>query len=199
MHLIKASLFSSPATSAAKVAEGGVRGSHLLCGQPQSPGDEEQHREVPKDGRGDEGSLSRQRSGERETLGDVGPVGDVLTSSCTNRDVVVVFFSRRPQVLYDSAQQHEASSDWVRATEKWRACVNETLRQTERCRVQCALASQRLPEDRGVDGVDGVFEKAAGKNTHPTSTRQKQNVAPLLFSSPVQLSLSPCCRASRPV
>lgn len=43
--------------------------------------------------------------------------------------------------------------------------MNETLRQTEECRVQCEVASQRLPEDRGVDGVGGVFEKAAGKKT----------------------------------
>lgn len=41
--------------------------------------------------------------------------------------------------------------------------MNETLRQTEECRVQCEVASQRLPEDRGVNSVDGVFEKAAGK------------------------------------
>lgn len=67
------------------------------------------------------------------------------------------------QVLYDAALQYEASSDWVQAAEKWKACVNETLRQMEECRVQCEVASQRLPEDRGVDSVDGVFEKAAGK------------------------------------
>lgn len=42
-------------------------------------------------------------------------------------------------------------------------CVNETLRQTDECRVQCEVASQRLPEDRGVDSVDGAYEKAAGK------------------------------------
>lgn len=67
------------------------------------------------------------------------------------------------QVLYDGALQYEASADWVQAAEKWKACVNETLRQTEECRVQCEMASQRLPEDRGVDSVDGVFEKAAGR------------------------------------
>lgn len=64
-------------------------------------------------------------------------------------------------VLYDSALQHEASADWVHATEKWRESVNETLRQTEECRVQCETASQLLPEDRGEDSVHGAFEKAA--------------------------------------
>lgn len=73
-------------------------------------------------------------------------------------------FSTHPtQVLYDSALQHEASADWVHATEKWRESVNETLRQTEECRVQCETASQLLPEDRGEDSVHGAFEKAAGK------------------------------------
>lgn len=41
--------------------------------------------------------------------------------------------------------------------------MNETLRLTEECRVQCEVASQRLPEDRGVESVSGVYEKAAGK------------------------------------
>ncbi|KAM3872863.1 prolyl 3-hydroxylase 3 [Diretmus argenteus] len=63
--------------------------------------------------------------------------------------------------LYDAALLSEASSDWAQAVEKWKGCVNETLRQTEECRVQCEVASQRLPEDRGVDGVHGAFEKAA--------------------------------------
>lgn len=72
-------------------------------------------------------------------------------------------YTNRFQVLYDTALQHEASFDWVNAVEKWKACVNETLRQIEECRVQCEVASQRLPEDRGVDSVVGVFEKAAGK------------------------------------
>ncbi|KAF3839260.1 hypothetical protein F7725_017977 [Dissostichus mawsoni] len=55
-------------------------------------------------------------------------------------------------VLYDSAVQYEASSDWLKAAQKWKECVNETLRQTDECRLQCEMASQRLPEDRGVDG-----------------------------------------------
>ncbi|TDH11593.1 hypothetical protein EPR50_G00062800 [Perca flavescens] len=75
-------------------------------------------------------------------------------------------------VLYDSAVQYEASSDWVQAAGKWKASVNETLRQTDECRVQCEVASQRLPEDRGVDSVDGVFEKAAALSLSLLSCRQ---------------------------
>ncbi|XP_074539595.1 prolyl 3-hydroxylase 3 [Halichoeres trimaculatus] len=75
-------------------------------------------------------------------------------------------------VLYDAALQYEASSDWVHAVEKWKACVNETLRQIKECRVQCEVASQRLPEDRGVDSVDGVFEKAAALSLSLLSCRQ---------------------------
>ena len=59
----------------------------------------------------------------------------------------------------------------MHAAEKWTACVNETLRQTDECRVQCEVASQRLPEDRGVDSVDGVFEKAAGKKKNNNSSK----------------------------
>ncbi|XP_032374549.1 prolyl 3-hydroxylase 3 [Etheostoma spectabile] len=75
-------------------------------------------------------------------------------------------------ILYDSAVQYEASSDWVQAAAKWKASVNETLRQTDECRVQCEVASQRLPEDRGVDSVDGVFEKAAALSLSLLSCRQ---------------------------
>uniref|UniRef100_A0A3Q4HZY1 procollagen-proline 3-dioxygenase n=2 Tax=Neolamprologus brichardi TaxID=32507 RepID=A0A3Q4HZY1_NEOBR len=75
-------------------------------------------------------------------------------------------------VLYDAALQLEANSEWKQAVEKWKACVNETLRQTEECRVQCEVASQRLPEDRGVDSVDGVFEKAAALSLSLLSCRQ---------------------------
>ncbi|XP_059195135.1 prolyl 3-hydroxylase 3 [Centropristis striata] len=75
-------------------------------------------------------------------------------------------------VFYDSAVQHEASSDWVQAAAKWKACVNETLRQTDECRVQCEVASQRLPENRGVDSADGVYEKAAALSLSLLSCRQ---------------------------
>uniref|UniRef100_A0A3Q0S1J7 procollagen-proline 3-dioxygenase n=1 Tax=Amphilophus citrinellus TaxID=61819 RepID=A0A3Q0S1J7_AMPCI len=75
-------------------------------------------------------------------------------------------------VLYDAALQHEATAEWEQAAETWKACVNETLRQTEECRVQCEVASQRLPEDRGVDSVDGVFEKAAALSLSLLSCRQ---------------------------
>ncbi|XP_053737174.1 prolyl 3-hydroxylase 3 [Synchiropus splendidus] len=80
--------------------------------------------------------------------------------------------NERHWVLYDSALQHEASSNWPQAVEKWKACVNETLRQTEECRVQCLVASQPLPEDRGVGTVDGVFEKAAALSLSMLSCRQ---------------------------
>uniref|UniRef100_A0A1A7XAM1 procollagen-proline 3-dioxygenase n=1 Tax=Iconisemion striatum TaxID=60296 RepID=A0A1A7XAM1_9TELE len=75
-------------------------------------------------------------------------------------------------VLYDAAVHHEASSDWLRAVEKWKACVNQTLLQTDECRLQCEVTSQRLPVDRGVDSVDGVFEKAAALSLLLLSCRQ---------------------------
>ncbi|XP_055782265.1 prolyl 3-hydroxylase 3-like [Salvelinus fontinalis] len=74
--------------------------------------------------------------------------------------------------LYDSALTSEASSDWTHAVEKWRECVNETLRQTDECRAQCEVASQRLPESRGEDGMDGVFEKAAALSLSLLSCHQ---------------------------
>lgn len=83
--------------------------------------------------------------------------------------------SFQTQALYDAAVRSEASSDWLQAAETWKACVNETLRQTEECRVQCEVASQILPEDRA---AGSVLEKAAGK---------KQTA--LLFSPPVLLSM----------
>uniref|UniRef100_A0A669E6U2 procollagen-proline 3-dioxygenase n=1 Tax=Oreochromis niloticus TaxID=8128 RepID=A0A669E6U2_ORENI len=43
-------------------------------------------------------------------------------------------------VLYDAALQLEANSEWKQAAEKWKACVNETLQQTEECRVQCEVS-----------------------------------------------------------
>ena len=76
---------------------------------------------------------------------------------------LVVSARHRTQALYDAAVQYEASSNWTQVADKWKACVKETLRQTEECRVQCEVASQRLPEDRGEDSVAGVLEKAAGK------------------------------------
>lgn len=78
-------------------------------------------------------------------------------------------------MLYDAALQHEAASEWEQTAEKWKACVNETLQQTEECRVQCEVASQRLPEDRGVDSVDGVFEKAAGKKQAKVLSQSETN------------------------
>ncbi|KAG7335812.1 hypothetical protein KOW79_000505 [Hemibagrus wyckioides] len=61
--------------------------------------------------------------------------------------------------VYDAAVTAESSSDWSRVVERWKECVNETLKQTDECRAQCVVASQRLPEE--TDGVEGVYEKAA--------------------------------------
>ncbi|XP_077382051.1 prolyl 3-hydroxylase 3 [Festucalex cinctus] len=80
--------------------------------------------------------------------------------------------SEKHWFLYDSALQLEAASKWAQAADEWRACVNETLRKMEECRVQCVVAAQRLPEDRGVDGVDGVFEKAAALSLSLLSCQQ---------------------------
>ncbi|XP_077453750.1 prolyl 3-hydroxylase 3 [Stigmatopora argus] len=80
--------------------------------------------------------------------------------------------SEKHWLSYDSALQLEASSEWPRAVDRWRACVNETLRQTDECRVQCEVAAQRLPEDRGVHGTDGVFEKAAALSLSLLSCQQ---------------------------
>lgn len=61
----------SSCTSVGKVAKGSIGSSHLLCGQPQSPWDEEQHWEVQTDGGSDWGGLPGQRDWEWETLGTV--------------------------------------------------------------------------------------------------------------------------------
>lgn len=53
-----------------EVAEGSDCGAHILRGQPESPGDEEQHREVQEDEGGDRGRLSGQRAAQGDTLGE---------------------------------------------------------------------------------------------------------------------------------
>ncbi|KAL2084012.1 hypothetical protein ACEWY4_019530 [Coilia grayii] len=63
--------------------------------------------------------------------------------------------------VYDSAVQAESSSDWKRAVEQWKDCVNVTLQQMEECRAQCAMASKTLPEDEAPERTGGVYEKAA--------------------------------------
>ncbi|TSR75257.1 Prolyl 3-hydroxylase 2 [Bagarius yarrelli] len=60
---------------------------------------------------------------------------------------------------YDAAVMAESSSDWPRAVEKWKQCVNETLKQTDECQAQCVVASQLLPEE--TDKAEGAYEKAA--------------------------------------
>lgn len=89
-------------------------------------------------------------------------------------------------VLYDAALQHEATSDWVQAAEKWKACVKETLRQIEECRVQCEVSPQRLPEDRGEHSVDGAFEKAAALSLSLLSCRQ--SCVPQIATRPGRIS-----------
>ncbi|KAF4088383.1 hypothetical protein AMELA_G00082260 [Ameiurus melas] len=61
--------------------------------------------------------------------------------------------------VYDAAVTAESSSDWARAVERWKECVNETLKQTDECRAQCVVTSQRLPEE--TDSIVGAYEKAA--------------------------------------
>lgn len=63
--------------------------------------------------------------------------------------------------VYDSAMAAESSSDWKRAVEQWRDCVNITLQHTEECRAQCVMASKTLPEDEAPERTGGVYEKAA--------------------------------------
>lgn len=59
--------------------------------------------------------------------------------------------------------------------------------------MQCEVASQRLPEDRGVDSVGGVFEKAAGKRKNnglrsPRVFLPNQNKEPRVPLSAVSLA-----------
>ncbi|XP_072536667.1 prolyl 3-hydroxylase 3 [Salminus brasiliensis] len=72
--------------------------------------------------------------------------------------------------FYDAAILAESSSDWLRAVERWKECVNETLKQTDDCRAQCVVASQRFPEE--VDGIQGVYEKAAALSLSLLSCKQ---------------------------
>ncbi|XP_030640647.1 prolyl 3-hydroxylase 3 [Chanos chanos] len=72
--------------------------------------------------------------------------------------------------VYDSALLAESASDWLRAVERWKECVNETLRQTEECRAQCVVASQGLPEDS--EQLRGVYERAAALSLSLLSCKQ---------------------------
>lgn len=71
--------------------------------------------------------------------------------------------------MYDAAVTAESSSEWSRVVERWKECVNETLKQTDECRAQCVVASQRLPEE--TDSVEGVYEKAAGERSEQINNR----------------------------
>ncbi|XP_060777591.1 prolyl 3-hydroxylase 3 [Neoarius graeffei] len=61
--------------------------------------------------------------------------------------------------VYDAAVTAESISDWTQAVQRWKECVNETLKQTDECRAQCVVASQVFPEV--TYGTDGAYEKAA--------------------------------------
>lgn len=65
------------------------------------------------------------------------------------------------QEVYDAAVTAESISDWTRAVQRWKECVNETLKQTDECRAQCVVSSQVFPEV--TYGTDGAYEKAAGE------------------------------------
>lgn len=65
--------------------------------------------------------------------------------------------------MYDSAVLAESSSDWKRAVEQWKDCVNVTLQHTEDCRAQCVVASKTLPEEDAPERTGGVYERAAGE------------------------------------
>ncbi|XP_052000269.1 prolyl 3-hydroxylase 3 [Xyrauchen texanus] len=72
--------------------------------------------------------------------------------------------------MYDAALLAESSSDWVKAVNKWKECVNETLKQTEECRALCVIASQVLPEEP--DTVQGAYERAAALSLSLLSCKQ---------------------------
>ncbi|XP_051575692.1 prolyl 3-hydroxylase 3-like [Myxocyprinus asiaticus] len=72
--------------------------------------------------------------------------------------------------MYDAALLAESSSDWVKAVNKWKECVNEMLKLTEECRAQCVMASQVLPEEP--DTVQGAYERAAALSLSLLSCKQ---------------------------
>ncbi|KAI1885775.1 hypothetical protein AGOR_G00207270 [Albula goreensis] len=72
---------------------------------------------------------------------------------------------------YDAALLAESAADWAHAVDGWKKCVNETLRQTEDCRVQCELEGQGIPEAETASNM-GVFEKAAALSLNLLSCQQ---------------------------
>ncbi|XP_036394032.1 prolyl 3-hydroxylase 3 isoform X1 [Megalops cyprinoides] len=74
--------------------------------------------------------------------------------------------------LYNSALQFESSSEWSRAVDAWKECVNETLRKTEDCRAQCVVEAQGFPDDGDTASTAGVFEKAAALSLNLLSCQQ---------------------------
>ncbi|XP_069039156.1 prolyl 3-hydroxylase 3 [Lepisosteus oculatus] len=86
------------------------------------------------------------------------------------------FFDREKEkhwTLHDSGVLAESISDWPRAAEAWRECVNETLAATEECRANCAgEALQPSEEDNQLTGTKGLYERAAGLSLQLLSCRQ---------------------------
>ncbi|XP_028836953.1 prolyl 3-hydroxylase 3 isoform X2 [Denticeps clupeoides] len=63
-------------------------------------------------------------------------MGEVTDDAFTDRE-------REPERhwdIHDSALHAEALSDWERAVENWKDCVNVTLQQLEDCRAQCVVS-----------------------------------------------------------
>ncbi|MCI4374726.1 hypothetical protein PGIGA_G00009060 [Pangasianodon gigas] len=85
---------------------------------------------------------------------------------------------------YDAAVTAESSSDWALAVKRWKECVNETLKQTDECRAQCVVASQRLPEE--TDSTEGAYEKAAALSLSLLAC--KQSCVALVSTRPGRIS-----------
>lgn len=160
--------------------EGCCRCSYILHGQPKSLRDEEQHWEVQTYAWGYRGCLSWQRERTRETLGKAKDTGKLRRKYVHSECYIYIVWPLYPshvflhlhlwetQEVFDAALAAESSSDWSRAVQRWKECVNETLKQTDECRAQCVVTSQLLPEE--TDNIEGVYEKAAGENR-----RMKEN------------------------
>ncbi|XP_066539393.1 prolyl 3-hydroxylase 3 [Hoplias malabaricus] len=74
--------------------------------------------------------------------------------------------------FYDAALLAENTLDWTRAVERWKECVNETLKQTDDCRAQCVMTSQRFPEEIENTKWQGVYEKSAALSLWLLSCQQ---------------------------
>lgn len=88
--------------------------------------------------------------------------------------------------VYDSALLAEGMSDWARAVEQWKECVNVTLQHTQECRAQCVMAAKILPEEDAPERTGGVYEKAAALS-HSLLVCQQSCVA-LIATRPGRVS-----------